>query len=643
MKTVKYISSKISLLIGVIVITMMSCERDLSDDAVLATFPVIAEVFTDAPVNLTDEFFISFDPAQGANPEGFGTDTNEAFLGSTSIRIDVPAPNDPDGGFIGGIFKDRGAGRDLSGFDALTFWAKGSTTATIGLFGFGTDFVADEFAVSTENVQLSTDWRKYTIPIPDASKLTQESGMFIFSAGTNSTNGLGYTFWMDEIRFENLGTIGQARPAIFNGNAETAQAFNGSTITVTGLIETFNLENGQDVTVNATANYFTFTSSNPGVAAVDDMGVVTVNSAGEAVITATLNGIDAAGSLTITSNGDLPPAPTPPAREPENVRSIFSDAYTPATGINFAPGFGGSSTVTTEITVNGDSFLTYATNNFTGILFDNTVDASNLDFLHVDVYTQSAATSFDIQIRDVGANGVIETDVFTGNPIGDDVDYRFTVNGLTANDWTSFDIPLAGNLAGQRNNLGALILVNGPDFILDNVYFYKEVIDPTPIVDDSAETQFMVPIGFESSTLNYNFFTFAGADSAIEPNPDTTGINGSANVMRSTKNVSAAVFAGTGFILEQPVDLSSSQKLRLKVWSPVANTTVRMALEQIGGANQVVVDSNIPVANEWVELQFDFGPVYNPAISYQQLVIFMDFGNVGDGTTTYFDDIKVLN
>ena len=119
-----------------------------------------------------------------------------------------------------------------------------------------------------------------------------------------------------------------------------------------------------------------------------------------------------------------------------------------------------------------DSFLTYVNNNFTGILFENTVDASALTFMHVDIYVQDAGTSVGLQIRDIGPNQMIETDVNTGNPIADDKDFRFTASGLTVGEWSSFEIPLGGDLATQKNNLGAIILVGGPNFILDNIYFY---------------------------------------------------------------------------------------------------------------------------------------------------------------------------
>jgi len=209
------------------------------------------------------------------------------------------------------------------------------------------------------------------------------------------------------------------------------------------------------------------------VATVNELGQVIVLGEGTANIIAILAGVRAEGSLEITSNGVLQAAPAP--TEPQgNVKSIFSDAYVNDTESNFSPGFGGSTTETAITTTNDGEVVTYANNNFTGIIFDNTVDASGLTFMHIDVYVQQDGTEIGLQIRDVGANQTIDTDVNTGFPIGDDKDLRVDLTGLTVGQWTSFDIPLDGDLATQKNNLGALILVGGPNFILDNIYFYTE-------------------------------------------------------------------------------------------------------------------------------------------------------------------------
>ena len=49
------------------------------------------------------------------------------------MRFDVPAFGD---GFLGAAFNTT-VNRDLSGFDALTFYAKASQAATIDALGFG--------------------------------------------------------------------------------------------------------------------------------------------------------------------------------------------------------------------------------------------------------------------------------------------------------------------------------------------------------------------------------------------------------------------------------------------------------------------------------------------------------------------------
>jgi len=473
--------SKYFQIIGLVLLSMIvttSCEREVSDAAVLATFPTTADVFTDNPVGLTDEFFISFDPVEGANVNGFDTDESEAYEGFASIRIDVPSPNDPDGGFIGGIFKDRGEGRNLTGYDALTFWAKASTTGVLGEAGFGTDFDGDKFRTVAVDLQLSTNWKKYVIPMPDPSKLTQESGMFVFSAGTQSTNGLGFVIWLDEIKFEKLGTIAQPRPAIQNGEDVVIQNFIGGTVNISGLSQTFNTAAQGDVTVNAALAYFEFQSSNETVATVSALGQVNVVGGGTATITASLGVNEAQGSLTIESLGNFTPAPTP-TRNPNNVISIFSDAYQNV-AVDYYNGFftgdgqttlGGEGPGGADLSVDGDGIINYTNLNFVGIgtfMDVPTIDATSMTHIHVDLNINEALNAGDnitLQIlNDVGGN---ET---SGS-------VTITAANLAANDWRGFDIPLA-NFTGlsNRSQLGLLFFISNSisNVYVDNIYYYIE-------------------------------------------------------------------------------------------------------------------------------------------------------------------------
>jgi hypothetical protein len=300
-----------------------------------------------------------------------------------------------------------------------------------------------------------------------------ERGVFWFAAGTQGTNGLGYTLWFDEIKFEKLGTVGKPTSSMLNGQTSSVKAFIGSTISITGLTHVYNLVNGQDVSVISTAAYYNFTSSNPAVATVNEKGVVTALAIGTADITASVNGVAARGKLTIECKGDLVGSPIP-TKPQADVKSLFSDVYTNATESNFTPGFGGSTTITEILNTSTGKVAQYSNNNYTGIMFtENRVDASTMGFLHIDAYVENAATTIGIQIRDIGANKTIETDVNTGNPMGDDKDLRTNLSGFQAGVWKSFDIPLTGAIASQKNNLGAIIITGGPNFILDNIYFYK--------------------------------------------------------------------------------------------------------------------------------------------------------------------------
>lgn len=457
-------------------VLLIGCERDISEDAVLATFADTADVFTDNPVGMGSDFYFPYGPDAnnpvGSKPTAWSVDNQVSYEGSSSMRIDVPDGDDPEGNFAGAILRIDGAGRNLTGFDALTFWAKSTQSVRVGEFGFGEDFGENKFVTTLTNTPLTTAWTKYIIPIPDASKLLEERGMFRYSAGGTGPSNLGYTIWIDELRFEKLGTIAQPRPVILNGQDLVQQSFTGSTININGLTQTYNTASGRNITVIAAPSYYNFISSDTSVATVDEFGEVSIVGSGTATITASIGGVLASGSLQVTSSGALPSAPVPSLPQ-SNVKSIFSDAYPQETTSVFEPGFGGSTTQTSIVTSGNDSVLIYSNNNFTGILFDNTVDASTLTFMHVDVYTQEPGVQIEFQIRDIGTNGEINTNIFTGQPEGDDVDRRFATPGLTVNGWTSFDIPLNGALTNQRGNLGAIILAGGPNFILDNIYFYR--------------------------------------------------------------------------------------------------------------------------------------------------------------------------
>ena len=168
MKNIKFMYSKIILLSGLFFVVMMSCERDFSDQIEFAHLSKSGEIFTDSPIGLGSDFYF---PYLGSKADAWTVDENEGYESAASMRFDVPNADDPEGNYAGAIFRVEGSGRDLTEFDALTFWAKASQGVAIGEIGFGQDFGLNKYQVSEKDLKLSTNWQKYVIPIPDPSKL----------------------------------------------------------------------------------------------------------------------------------------------------------------------------------------------------------------------------------------------------------------------------------------------------------------------------------------------------------------------------------------------------------------------------------------------------------------------------------------
>ena len=64
-----------------------SCERELSDDVTLSTFPSTAEIFTDAPVGLGSDFYFPF---ADSKLDAFSVDNfNFSFLECQQYTLNI--------------------------------------------------------------------------------------------------------------------------------------------------------------------------------------------------------------------------------------------------------------------------------------------------------------------------------------------------------------------------------------------------------------------------------------------------------------------------------------------------------------------------------------------------------------------------
>src|SRR6056297_760319 len=210
--------------------------------------------FTENPDVFIDGFSsgLEYYPFADSDQDAFSVDTDDTYNNTAaSMRFDVPNVGDPEGGYAGAIFRDENGGRNLTSYNALTFYAKGTVAGTLNEIGFGQDFGENEFVVSLSGTKLTTNWEQYVVPIPDASKLTAEQGLLWYAEGPE--DGDGYSFWLDEVQYENLEDLAQPRPAIQNGNEVTQTSFIGSTAIISGLTYTANQVTEDGVAVDVTA------------------------------------------------------------------------------------------------------------------------------------------------------------------------------------------------------------------------------------------------------------------------------------------------------------------------------------------------------------------------------------------------------
>lgn len=533
-----------------------SCKRD-TNDLELATFPTTAEVFIDG---FTGD--LNYAAFGGSDVRAFEVDTEVKYKGTASMRIAVPDFEDPAGAYAGGVYFSN-TGRDLSKYNVLTFWAKASKSASIDVIGFGNDLGENKYQASIAGLEVNTNWRKYYIPIPDPSKLTAERGMFFFSEGPEDDKG--YTFWVDEVQFENLGTIAHASPEILNGADVVVSAETGNTYPLEGS-SVFNLPNGVNQRVVTSASYFDFVSSDPSVASVSAAGLVTVLGAGNAVVQATLGGQTAAGSLTVNSSGaavlPLTPAPTPTALA-ANVISVFSNAYTNVP-VDFYNGYWQfSTTQSADVQVAGDDIIRYSQLNFVGIQFTApTINATAMTNVHLDIWTPDNITpssQFKILLVDVGADGS-----FGG---GDDASHEITIPGsmLASKSWVSIDLPLS-SFTGltARNKLAQIVLSgNVPNVFVDNVYFYKPAgvaTAPTVAAPTPTLPQANVISLFSNAYTNVPVDTWRTSWSAATLEDLTIAGN-------AVKKYSALDFVGIETVANQ-INVTGMTHFHLDVWSP---------------------------------------------------------------------------
>lgn len=435
----------------IIIFVFVGCDREINTDK-LASFPDVPEVFI-------DDFTSDLQYAAWGNITSFEVDMSEVHTGTASMRIDVPEPNNPLGDYAGGNFYST-TGRNLSKYNALTFYAK-STVATEIEVGIGD---GGNYKVSVSGLKLNSSWNKYVIPIPNSSKLVSETGLFYYAAG--AVDGNGYTIWFDDVRFEYLGTM--AHPEI--SDFEIA-AFPGE-IPIGNIEYSVNLPNAMNQKALVSSAYFTYSSSDTDVVTVEG-NVLSLKKKGEAVVT-----VEEADGMITVKGTEMSPQPE---IEQSDVISLFSDYYDDVLSANWNPGWDGQ-TVSEMLELNGQKIMHYSNLGWVSVILDSPANCTDMNYLHVDIMTSNEVTPDSKLLIKIGRAGT-ET--------------SFTVNQSTQSDflpynWVSVDIPLTNSYI--KESIESITFssenTNIKDLYVDNVFFHSSEVQQS---NDSPASVAPVP------------------------------------------------------------------------------------------------------------------------------------------------------
>ena len=433
--------------------------------------PDPAECPVFVPYVFIDEYGpgVTYEAFAGSFLSAVQIELDSVYAGTQGLVITIPSD-----GYSGGAFTDS-AEIDLSPYNALTFWAKASMTATLNVAGLGNDNTGtSKYMAEVSNLPLTTDWQQFVLPFPLPEKLVAERGLLYFAEGPES--GMGYQIWIDEIIVDSLPGLPAPTAAL---NSQTITVDSGAVVNVGNHLVTFSGvgPGGADVVYSTMPGYFTFVSSDPSIVSVSPEGVITAEGPGTATLTAELGTVAATGSITVNVNPAEPvptePAPTP-TRNPDSVISLYSDAYTDVSVDTWSTVWDNADVE--DVLIGTDNAKKYTNLVFAGIEFTSTmVDASSMTHLRFDYWSPDATDGgqvFKVKLVDFGADGA-----FGG---GDDVEHEISLDAtstpaLASGTWVSYDVPLS-DFAGltTTGHLAQLIISGDPNTVfLDNIYFRK--------------------------------------------------------------------------------------------------------------------------------------------------------------------------
>ncbi len=262
------------------------------------------------------------------------------------------------------------------------------------------------------------------------------------------------------------------------------------------------------------------------------------------------------------------------------------------------------------------------------------------------IWSPDANTPIRLKVEDAANPAIsVETEVMT------------TMAGAWETLEFDFAMPVAGtaaiNLANTYNK--ASIFFNfGTDGATagEKTYYWDDVMFVTGGGGPTL-TQVSLPITFEdTTTVDYALVDFGGNVSEIVVDPtDPNNLVGKVVKLGDAQLWAGTTNGGNGLMMAVPFT-GDSTKMSVRIWSPDANTPIRVKVEDAtNGAISVETEAMTTMAGAWETLEFDFSmeaagtAALNLANTYDKLSIFFNFGT--DGATAgektyYWDDVMMI-
>ena len=347
------------------------------------------------------------------------------------------------------------------------------------------------------------------------------------------------------------------------------------------------------VAVGASAPQVTATATDANVSSITitqatsvpgDASVVVVSQDGSATNEYTISFVEV---------GPSEAAPTPPARNAEDVVSLFSNAYTDMPIDSWSATWDDSNIE--DIQIEGDDVKRINFGNFIGVEFQDAgrVDATEFTHFHIDIYTETATQdkSFNLKFSnwaggDAEANAIEFSTTNSSNP---------SLPGSNPGTWISLEIPFTswnGVNGASRSDLAQFIITsNLGEVFVDNIYMYKIPTATVPTTDaptpPEREDADVISI-YSDAYTNINVTNFNpgwGQSGAVDTAYDPTG-----NGVNTVLEYSNFNYQGTEF---DATDASAMEFVHIDIWTADATNVKFSPINNGTGAGEFLVD--VPV------------------------------------------------